>query len=774
MQSGDTKNAIALLTRVRPGLPESNDRAEAAYLLGESYYKSNQFPQARAWYDTFLVEHRGHRLERDVRYARAWSLLQDKKPEEAASAFLELASGSDGVAHAAAFRAGLALKQAKKPAEAENIFRRVAATTSGEFSDDALYEIGVLRFEQGAHDSALVVFNKILRTYTTGDVRPRALFMIGEVHRVRGELEAALTSYRDARAQEGASPELLADIMYEEGLTLERLGRHDEAATLLRTFTSNYPDDSQSGDAWFWLGEASFHAGAYAQADSAYGIALQKFQGSRVADALYGKAWSRYRLNDFKGALELFSRLVTKYPRSTYAGDARLRMGDCYTSLRDYGKAVASYREVLKGGSTSTDADYARYQLGGALIRNGQTAQGIKEYETLIAGTPGSAYADDARYAIGWVHFQQRNYPRAIKEFRETLRLYPKSELVPRVLCSLGDAHYNSGDYPAAVTSYKEVLKSHPQSPSVLDAARGIRDAYTAQNNAAAGESLVAEYLNRNPATGVSDRLALQNADEKFAAEEYEAALQLYAALLKNHPQSALIPDATLGAAKSNLALGRNQEAERLLMSLTERYPDKPAASTAMLELGKLYVKQLRPIDALNLFERVETEFASSAEAGEARLERARTLRGEGDAATALQLLETMKAGTVSDVLADKARVEAAGIHLEKKRFDEATKIYTAVAQSRSDDIGAEAQCGVGEVLYARGDVESGIAGFLRVKYLYPGSRDWIGEATLRVADGYVLLGQKEKARELYSTVASEYKETDLGRTAATKLEGLK
>ncbi len=773
-QSGDTEKAITHLQRVLPRLQESNDHAEAVYLLGESHFRSRRFPQARSWYDTFLVHHHGHRLERDVRYARAWTFLQEQRGDEAAAAFLDLASGSDALAHASAYRAGIALKLAGKSGEAEKIFRRVAATSGGEFADDALYEIGVLRFEQGAYDSAMTVFHRVLTTFPSGDVRPQALFMMGEVHRMRGALEAALASYRDARAQAGASPQLLADLLYEEGLILGRMGQHGEASSMLHAFLTEFPADPQAGEAWFWLGEALFHGGAYERADSAYALAVQKLPAQRVPDALYGKAWSRYRLEDYKGALELFSRLVSKYPRSAYAVDARLRAGDCHTSLREYGKAAAAYREVLRTGEGSENAEYARYQLGGALIRNGQSAEGLKEYETLLARTPRSPYADDARYAIGWVHFQKKNYPRAIKEFRETLRLYPRSDLVPRVLCSLGDALYNTGDYPGSIASYREVLAAHPQSSSVLDAARGIRDAYVAQHDGAAGEAVVAEFLNRHPAATVADRLALQNADERFTAGEYDTAHDLYTGFIRDYPRSSLVPDATLGAGKASLALGRLREAEDLFRSVSERYPGKQAAGIASLELGRLLVRQLRPADAMKLFERVEADYAGSPEAGEARLERARTLRAEGDLSGAVLLLKTIQSGTYTDVLADRARVETADIHLEKKQYDLAFSLYAAVAQVRPDDLGAEAQCGAAEVLFARNEVEAGIAAFARVRYLYPASREWIGQATIRMADGYVLLGQTEKARGLYAAVASEHEGSALGRSAEARVEGLR
>ncbi len=42
------------------------------------------------------------------------------------------------------------------------------------------------------------------------------------------------------------------------------------------------------------------------------------------------------------------------------------------------------------------------------------------------------------------------------------------------------------------------------------------------------------------------------------------------------------------------------------------------------------------------------------------------------------------------------------------------------------------------------------------------------------MADGYVQLGQTAKARELYTSLVSDYKDDDIGTAAAKKLEELK
>jgi predicted negative regulator of RcsB-dependent stress response len=150
-------------------------------------------------------------------------------------------------------------------------------------------------------------------------------------------------------------------------------------------------------------------------------------------------------------------------------------------------------------------------------------------------------------------------------------------------------------------------------------------------------------------------------------------------------------------------------------------------------------------------------------------LEQARVLWQTGEVDAALKLLASAPAGPDSDLLGARARLMSADILLGRKDFVKADEIYALIASERSDDAGAEAQCGVGEIQYAQGKIETGIGAFARVRYLYPASRQWIGQAALRMGDGYALLGQKDKAKEQYAVVKQEHGDDDLGRSAAER-----
>jgi TolA-binding protein len=773
LQTGNLARASEVLTAARPALSDSNDRAEATYLLGEVAYRREDYPAALSWYDTSLTQYPFHRLSRDVMYSRAWVHLHQGKSEIAATEFLALAAGSDEVARTSQFRAGLALKLARKRRDAENQFVMVAGSAGHPFAPDALLELGVMRLEDRQPDSAATTLLKVIGRYPENRVRPRALYVLGEVLRSQGKTAESLAAYREAQEAKGATEEVAADALYQEGVTLARTGEHAGAVATLGSFLAKHPNDNRCGDAWFWLGEAQYHQEKFVEADSAYTLAIGKLSGPHAADALYGKAWTRYKLGDASGALRLFTRVAIEYPAGSYVMDACVRQGDCQYVLKDFKKAAATYREVLKKFPGKEGLDYARYQLGQALIRGGDTAAGVEELQALEKYFPKSGYRDDARFAIGWVSFQGRDYRKALKVFAEMPAAFPESDLLPRALCSAGDAHYNLGEYAEAVKIYRVVLTGHSSSPAVPDAIRGLRDAYEQMGKPAEGEAAVAQFLKEHAATPSAERITFSQAGDLFEQGAFADALNRFQSFSSSYPASAFLPQAQLYAAKCAHALGRLPDAESTLRSLLTKHPASDAAPGALLELGLLCGERKNYSEAVTLLQQAVREYPGTDEARQASVEQGRMMRRAGDEKRALEHLAKVTSTEKESRWGDLARVESADIYLEGREYSRATALYVDVARRRTDDLGAEAQHGAGETLVRQQRFKDAVALFARIKYLFPASTEWIARATLKMGDCYRTLKDAAAARELYKTVARQHADNAFGREAARKLTEL-
>ncbi len=112
-------------------------------------------------------------------------------------------------------------------------------------------------------------------------------------------------------------------------------------------------------------------------------------------------------------------------------------------------------------------------------------------------------------------------------------------------------------------------------------------------------------------------------------------------------------------------------------------------------------------------------------------------------------------------------------IRLDEGDYSRAKELFSGVAGRRSDDVGAEAQYSLGETFYRQKDFKQAVGAFVRVKYLYPGSREWIARAYLRLGECYEKTSEKGKAKDAYLTVAKLHGNDEFGKEADRKMREL-
>ncbi len=118
-----------------------------------------------------------------------------------------------------------------------------------------------------------------------------------------------------------------ADKLFNAALTAFREGAAKSAISQLKDFVARFPSHPYADNALFWLGEAYFEGGDYAQAARAFGEVLSKYRHSRkVPDALLKMGIAYERLGQHATAHKAFSDLVESYPNSALAELARSRL----------------------------------------------------------------------------------------------------------------------------------------------------------------------------------------------------------------------------------------------------------------------------------------------------------------------------------------------------------------------------------------------------------------------------------------------------------------
>jgi tol-pal system protein YbgF len=121
---------------------------------------------------------------------------------------------------------------------------------------------------------------------------------------------------------------------YGEAFAAMKASRYDEAAAGFQSYLAKYPRGPRADSATYWLGEAQFM-------QQQYDAALKSFQGvsafpesRRLADALLKVGDCQAALKAFKNARTSYEKVVSTFPESPAAAQARMRIEKLNTEGR--------------------------------------------------------------------------------------------------------------------------------------------------------------------------------------------------------------------------------------------------------------------------------------------------------------------------------------------------------------------------------------------------------------------------------------------------------
>ena len=148
------------------------------------------------------------------------------------------------------------------------------------------------------------------------------------------DLDARLRKMEQAQAQiteKLAQPERDAaaeKTAYEASLNQFKVGNYQAAIAGFQTFMVNFPNSQLVPSAQYWVGNAYYALRDYKVAIAAQEKVVASWpENAKASDALLNIASSQVELGDQKSARETLRVLITKYPNSPAAEQAKQRLG---------------------------------------------------------------------------------------------------------------------------------------------------------------------------------------------------------------------------------------------------------------------------------------------------------------------------------------------------------------------------------------------------------------------------------------------------------------
>jgi TolA-binding protein len=754
MKMGEYRQAIQFLADAITKGISKDEMGEVMFLTGESYYQLKEYRKAEEYYRKVLTESPGHKRVREAHYGLGWVFLHEKDYGSAVEEFSHV-TGSDELAQAALYRKAVVQQLSGNSQDALATFLQVPSLdATGEYADNALFDAGLLLFDQKKIGQARELFDRVTAEHPQSDILADAYRMLGECLIGEERYDDARKAFEKSLVSPAASFTSRVNASFRLGWTLFKLKKYQEASAIFLDFIGTYPEHPLAIEARFWLAESQYRQGNFQSARANYEFVGKLPSHEKKEDALYGVAWCFYKLNDYAGASTAFERLLAAFPTTRFAFDAVVRLADCAFFLKDYKKAINNYRQVIRKYPGHPSLDYVHYQLAQASYRAGDQAEAIANFAKVAESFPQSDLADDAQYTIGWIWFQSKEYATAIKEFEKVVRSYPAGDMAARATYSIGDAYYNLKQYQRAEQAYRDVLMKYPNSPAVADAVSGIQYSLTARGKSQEALRVIDDFINQNPDTPIGQSLYLRKGDLLVAQKEYEKAIEEYQSFIQKYPRSPVVAVAYHSIGRVLQELGKlGQAAQSYVRAASVEGAAAGVVAQALYDAGVLYLQAKTYDKALDVLERLEKEHSSSDLRPEASYLKGQVFLENGATIEAINQFEFVRKHFDNTTAGAKSALALARISLAKGAFERAHLLCEQVATTRTDEIGAEAQYLRGALYLEEKDWNNAAIAFLRVRYVFPNYTPWLAKSLLGLGSAYEYMKDLHRAKEAYQQV---------------------
>lgn len=212
---------------------------------------------------------------------------------------------------------------------------------------EAAYDLGRIALLRGELDKARAALGRLEETLRTGELAERARYELALIHLYRGEWESAMTL---AQAMQGnTSTDVANDAIelkvllienkgpdslnvplqdYAEAQLLRRQRKPLQALTVVDTLLATYGSHALADDARYLRAQMLRELGRAEEAAQAYGEIPLMHPRSFLADrSLFAMAETLAQdLGREQEAIDTYSRLLTDFPGSLLAGEARARI----------------------------------------------------------------------------------------------------------------------------------------------------------------------------------------------------------------------------------------------------------------------------------------------------------------------------------------------------------------------------------------------------------------------------------------------------------------
>ncbi|MDE6199755.1 MAG: tetratricopeptide repeat protein [Muribaculaceae bacterium] len=209
---------------------------------------------------------------------------------------------------------------------------------------------------------------------------------------------------------------------------------------------------------------------------------------SELEDADYYIAMSALHLNK-ADAEALIKYYMWRYPSSARIAEARLALGNLYTSTGRYGEALNEFAQIADKSLDRSSADRKDASRAYCLLKQGEYDLAEPIYRRLARS---KEYADEARFYEGYIAYVRKDYTKAAELFKKCNSSKAPGDMADYYLAQI---EYLDGDYAKAASTARRLYSNTRIEPSFrFEAMRVAGESYYQLDDLGEALPLLREY----------------------------------------------------------------------------------------------------------------------------------------------------------------------------------------------------------------------------------------------------------------------------------------
>jgi TolA-binding protein len=540
---------------------------------------------------------------------------------------------------------------------------------NGKLAEDSCYGAFALAAQLEQDSKAKEAGLKYMSSFPDGKQWEDVSLQLGQIFIRNREYLTAIDYYNEILR---TKPEhaYKDQILYVLGFAQFQDSQFDGARQTFQTLSREFPNSDKGSPGLYWVGMTYLFEDNYKDALDTFTRFMEKSaDGKLYQDASFRKAVCLYGLENYSSAAGTLEGFLKEFPTDALTPEAHMLLGDCYGAVGELEKALEHYKQVEDCAVKQSQIDYAALQVG----RIYEQLEQFKEMEDWLT-----------RY----------------------LEMYGLKGDYTQAIYRKGFAQQAQGRSREAIDTYWQAIEKYGNDPKAMGIDI-IIDAYCEEGRSVPG--VQPQEIIRSAA------LTAEQQKERTRALRFQRAL---AQLDPKAPAPVLSAD--------DLALA------------------SPAVLLWMAEV----LEKINPALAESAARSAIDNFGPTQWTGEAFLKLGNFAFNRRDwkqAETGFN--KTIRSSPMTTVAA-RATMRLGDVKRTQGHFDEAIKRYEEVLQVKEwkGELWPEALYFIGESLRQLGKEKEAYAYFQRIYVLYPHYREWTAKAYLRCAEISEKLGLKDDA----------------------------